>query len=206
MSPGKVNGGGGKRRPERRHPLDEATGRAQPSIDAPRPGVLPFASMADGGNIMRKALLILLSSALIHGAAQAGPVEDATSAVTTVLDRFNAGDVDAFFAAHQADAIIVDEFAPFVWTGSGSAQRWAADYMRDAGTRGISEGRIDYSAPIQANGDAATAYIVLPTTYRFQQRGARMAGRGNMTFVMRRDGERWTIASWTYAGSTPAPE
>jgi ketosteroid isomerase-like protein len=158
------------------------------------------------GDIMRKALLILLSSVLLHAPAQAGPVEDATSAVTTVLDRFNAGDVDAFFAAHQDGAIIVDEFAPYVWTGAGSAQRWAADYMRDAGARGISGGRVDYSAPIQANGDDATAYVVLPTTYRFVQRGARMAGRGNMTFVMRRDGERWRIASWTYAGSTPAAE
>jgi hypothetical protein len=78
--------------------------------------------------------------------------------------------------------------------------------MADAGRRGISNGRVDYEAPIQANSDGATAYIVLPTTYRFVQGGRRMAGRGSMTFVMRRDGETWKIASWTYAGATPAPE
>ena len=55
--------------------------------------------------------------------AQAGPAEDAAAAVASILDRFNAGDVDAFFRAHQDGATIVDEFAPFFWTGSGSAQR-----------------------------------------------------------------------------------
>ena len=155
---------------------------------------------------MRKASLLLALSLLLAWPAHAGPAEDATAAVTGVLDRFNGGDIDAFFAAHQADAIIVDEFAPYVWTGTGTAQRWAGDYMADAGARGISGGRVDYEAPIQASSDGTTAYIVLPTTYRFMQRGARMAGRGSMTFVMRRDGASWKIASWTYSGATPAPE
>jgi hypothetical protein len=78
--------------------------------------------------------------------------------------------------------------------------------MRDAGARGISGGRIDYVAPIAATSEGGTAYIVLPTTYRFVQHGTRMAGRGSMTFIMRRDGERWKIASWTYSGATPVAE
>ena len=78
--------------------------------------------------------------------------------------------------------------------------------MRDAGARGISGGRVDYGPPIQANSDGTTAYIVLPTTYRFTQNGQRMSGRGSMTFVMARDGTTWKIASWTYAGETPGVE
>lgn len=155
---------------------------------------------------MRMTVLLLASSLLFAAPAQAGPTEDATAAVTNILDRFNGGDVEAFLQAHQANAVVVDEFAPFVWTGSGSAQRWAGDYTRDAAARGISGGRVDYSAPIQANSDGATAYIVLPTTYRFTQNGRRMAGRGSMTFVMARDGADWKIASWTYSGATPVAE
>ena len=155
---------------------------------------------------MRLKILLLAASLLIAAPAQAGPAEDATAAVTTTLDRFNAGDINAFFQAHQDNATIVDEFAPYFWSGSGAAQRWAGDYARDAETRGISGGRVDYSAPIQANSNGTSAYIVLPTVYRFVQRGARMAGRGNMTFFMTRDGANWKIAGWTYAGSTPAPE
>ena len=155
---------------------------------------------------MRMTLVLLASSLLLAAPAQAGPAEDATAAVTSTLDRFNAGDINTFFQAHQESAIIVDEFAPYVWSGSGSAQRWAGDYTRDAQARGISGGRVDYSAPIQANSDGTSAYIVLPTTYRFVQQGTRMAGRGSMTFVMTRIGTNWKIASWTYSGGTPAPE
>lgn len=155
---------------------------------------------------MRAFLALLFTTLLFAAPAQAGPAEDAANAVTTVLDRFNAGDINAFFAAHQDSAIIVDEFAPFVWTGAGAAQRWAADYMRDAQARGISGGRVDYGPAVQANSLGDSAYVVLPTTYRFMQNGRRMAGRGHMTFVMAREGAGWKIASWTYAGSTPAPE
>src|SRR4051812_16730872 len=119
-----------------------------------------------------RTIVTFLASCLLAAPALAGPAEDATAAVTSVLDRFNAGDTEAFFRAHADGAIIVDEFAPYLWTGSTAAQRWGADYGTDAKTRGISGGRVDYGAPIQANSDGTSAYIVLPSVYRFVQRGA----------------------------------
>lgn len=158
---------------------------------------------------MRHSMLLLggmAASLLAATPAAAGPAEDATAAVTTVLDKFNGGDIDAFFAAHRDGALIIDEFSPFVWGGPGSAQQWGNDYGKDAAARGISGGRIDYGKPLQANSDGANAYIVLPTTYRFTQKGAKMAGAGSMTFVMTRVGGEWKISSWTYSGATPTPE
>lgn len=155
---------------------------------------------------MGRSAFLLACALLMAGPANAGPAEDATGAVTTFLDRFNAGDIDAFFAAHQDGAVIIDEFAPFTWGGSGSAQRWAGDYAKDAEAKGISGGHMDYGKPIQANSDGNTAYIVLPTTYRFDQKGVKMAGPGSMTFVMTHVGQDWKIASWTYSGATAAPE
>src|SRR4051812_37771539 len=155
---------------------------------------------------MRAKLVLLALSLIVAAPAKAGPAEDATAAVANILDRFNAGDVDAFFQAHQDGATIVDEFAPYPWGGPGSAQRWAGDYQRDAGARGISGGRVDHGPPIRAESDGQSAYIVLPTVYRFVQHGAHMAGRGSMTFVMQHVGARWMIASWTYSGAAPSPE
>jgi hypothetical protein len=157
---------------------------------------------------MRKSTLVLgafTACLLAAGPASAGPAEDATAAVTTTLDKFNGGDVDAFFAAHIDGALIVDEFAPYVWGGTGSTQKWGGDYMKDAEARGISGGRMDYGKPIQAASNGSSAYIVLPTTYSFTQRGTKMAGAGSMTFVMNRVGGAWKIASWTYSGAEPAP-
>lgn len=155
---------------------------------------------------MHRTGLLLALSLLVATPAEAGPAEDATAVVTSVLDKFNAGDINTFFAAHQDGALIVDEFAPYVWGGPGSAQRWAGDYAKDAEARGISGGRVDYAAPIQASSDGASAYVVLPTTYRFTQSGKKMAAKGSMTFVMARRGPDWKITSWTYSGATPSAE
>lgn len=138
--------------------------------------------------------------------ALAGPAEDATAAVTSVLDKFNGGDVDAFVNAHRDGAIIIDEFAPYSWGGSGSVKAWLDGYAKDAAARGITEGRVDYSKPIQANSNGSSAYIVLPTVYSFKQAGKKMAGNGSMTFVMVRSGKDWKISSWTYSGATPVAQ
>ena len=148
-------------------------------------------------------LILIAGTALAPSLAQAGPAEDATAAVTGVLDQFNGGDFNAFAAAHRDGAVIIDEFAPFQWAGPGSVKQWGADYTKDAAARGIKAGRVDYGKPLQATSDGTNAYIVLPTTYRFEQKGKKMAGKGSMTFVMAKAGAGWQIASWTYAGATP---
>lgn len=65
---------------------------------------------------------------------------------------------------------------------------------------------MDYGKPIQAGSANNSAYIVLPTTYRFLQKSKKMAGKGSMTFIMTKVAADWKIASWTYSGATPAPE
>ncbi|HET9810276.1 MAG TPA: nuclear transport factor 2 family protein [Sphingomicrobium sp.] len=158
--------------------------------------------------MFRRALLaaVLAGSVGLSDRAEAGPAEDATAAVTIMLDKFNAGDVEAFYAAHQDGALIVDEFAPYLWGGSGSARHWVGDYMKDAEGKGVSGGRIDYGKPVQAISNGRAAYVVLPTTYRFVRNGTKMEGKGSMTFVMTRVGDVWKIASWTYSGATAQPE
>jgi ketosteroid isomerase-like protein len=142
-------------------------------------------------------------SLVIAVPAQAAPADDAAAAVRKVIGSFNAGNIKAFFSAHEDGALIVDEFAPYVWRGHRSAERWAADYERDAKRRHISGGRVDVQKPSQANSDGRSAYIVFPSTYSFAQDGKKLAGRGSMTFVLRRHANEWKIASWTYSGAAP---
>ena len=142
---------------------------------------------------------------VLEGSATAGPVEDATAALTATMDKFNAGDAEAFVAAHTADAVIVDEFAPYLWRGEGSAAKWIDSYGKDAAARKISGGRVEYGKPVQASGNAGSAYIVLPVTYSFTQDGRKMSAKGSMTFVMSKAGDAWKIAGWTYAAPAPGP-
>jgi SnoaL-like domain len=166
---------------------------------------------------MRKSVLLVAATIASWSAAAASqpatpppalpPAADATKFVTRILDKFNSGDTKAWLSAQQDNTLIVDEFAPHTWSGAGSPQRWLDAYAKDAQANGVIGGRVDYGKPLQATSDGTTAYIVLPTTYRFVQKGAKMAEPGSMTFVTTREGDGWKIASWTYSASgAAAPE
>ncbi|HET9353565.1 MAG TPA: nuclear transport factor 2 family protein [Sphingomicrobium sp.] len=153
--------------------------------------------------MIRQAMILLAAAVACAAPAAAGPAEDATAAVTTWLDKFNAGDIAAFNAGHAPGAVIVDEFSPFLWTGPNASQRWLDDYGKDAAAGGISGGRLDYAAPIRATASGNTVYVVLPTIYRMQQGGKAKSAAGTMTFVMTRAGNEWKIAAWTYSAPPP---
>ena len=186
------------------------TGQAAARIFQPRAAVTRESGVGPAaiGGLMRHFFHAAIAVTLVAGTiapAAAAPADDATMAVTTALDKFNAGDVNAFIAAHRDGAVIIDEFAPYSWSGSGSAKSWIDSYAKDAAARGISDGRVDYAQPIQANSVGTSAYIVLPTIYSFKQSGKAMAGKGSMTFVMVKAGQDWKVTSWTYSGATPTP-
>lgn len=153
---------------------------------------------------MRGLFLLAASAALVSASpVQAGPAEDAAAAVTTWLDKFNAGDMNAFLSGHAANAVIVDEFAPHIWTGPDVAKRWLEDYGKDSAARGISDGSLGYASPIRSVSDGKSAYVVVPTIYRFKQGGKAKSAAGTMTFVLVQGDGAWKIASWTYSGPEP---
>jgi len=140
-------------------------------------------------------------------APAANPADDATKFVTGIIDKFNGGDVNAWIAAQADNALIVDEFAPHSWSGAGSAKQWVEDYGKFAQANGVTEGRIDYGKPLQATSDGSTAYVVLPTKFRFMQKGTKMAEPSNMTFVVKHADDGWKITGWTYSvTAAAAPE
>ena len=155
------------------------------------------------------ALLIigaLASTIFLSAPALAGPADDATAFVTSIIDKFNGGDVNAFLTAHVDSPAIVDEFGPHVWTGAGAAKHWLDDYAAMTKVKGVSGGRVDYGKPLRAESDGKTAYIILPTTYRYTQNGTKLSETGSMTFVVNNDGKSWKIVSWTFSGAPPEPE
>ena len=156
---------------------------------------------------MKLGLAVAAAATLMLAAPiQAAPVDDALASVRTWLDKFNAGDMDAFYAGHTDSPVIIDEFAPYVWTGAKVPQTWARDYDADARRQNITEPRMDYAAPIRAESNGKSAYIVLPTVYRFKQNGKSMSAAGTMTFGMTNAGGNWKIASWTYSAPAPAQD
>jgi ketosteroid isomerase-like protein len=154
-------------------------------------------------------ILMLATAAMTAGLAQpapAPPADDAVKAVTTWIDKFNAGDMNAFFAGHAPNPVLIDEFPPYVWSGKDAPQLWAQGFEADAKAHSITEPHMDYRAPTRAESDGKSAYIIVPTVYRIKQAGKPMSAAGSMTFVMTHADGSWKIASWTYSAPAPAPD
>ena len=99
---------------------------------------------------MKKTVVVLALLAtvlLTHTAIAAGP-GDVTVPIHQFIDGFNTGDVKSAYAAYATgDIVIVDEFAPHLWTGPHAPQQWAADYDKHTQATGVSDGTVKYGAP-----------------------------------------------------------
>ena len=158
---------------------------------------------------MRKIIFALLVSLLALpgiSAATDKPGDDVTAPIHQFIDGFNAGDTKSAYAAYATgDITIVDEFAPHRWMGPHAAQDWAADYDKHAQATGVSDGMVKYGAPTRTEIEGDAAYVIIPTTYLYKERGKPTTEEGQMTFVLHSEAGGWKIQSWTWSGLKPHP-
>lgn len=140
----------------------------------------------------------------LGGAAPGVPAADPMVPVRQFLDGFNRGDTAAGFAAYAPGTVsIIDEFAPHLWVGADALRQWAAAYDADASARGVTDGRVEYGAPLRVETGGGTAYVVVPTRYVYRERGRAMAEPARLAVSLRTVGGAWKIAAWAWAGTVP---
>ena len=155
---------------------------------------------------MIKSLLTAALGLALASSAAAKPGDDVAAPVRQFVDGFNSGHIAAAFAAYAPGTIsIIDEFAPFHWTGPDAARAWAAGYDRNARANGISGGVVHYQSPTRVERGAGRAYVIMPTDYRYTQRGQAMAETGQLTAVVVRTQRGWKMTGWTWSGEPPHP-
>jgi ketosteroid isomerase-like protein len=153
---------------------------------------------------MKKIILAVLAIALFVPATMAATTSDVTTTIKQFIDAFNAGDEKAVSASYASgDIVIVDEFAPHIWTGPHAPQDWASDYDKHAQATGVSDGAVKYGAPTRAEVEGNAAYVVIPTVYNYKEHGKAITEEGQMTFVLRTEKDAWKIVSWTWTGVKP---
>ena len=125
--------------------------------------------------------------------------------ITKFLDAFNKGDTAAAAATHATDAdlSIIDEVPPFHWQGAQAFQTWSADLGRDEKKRGVTDGKVTIRAATRVETDGATAYVIVPATYTFKEKGVAMSETAQMTFLLKKGASGWLIHGWTWTGSKP---
>lgn len=143
--------------------------------------------------------LVLAPTAAAHAAAPPGP----TATVSQFINSFNKGDVKAAEATHAADAVIIDEFAPHRWVGPGAFGAWAADLDKDAKAKGQTNQHVGLGKADRVLVDGDTAYVVVPATYSYKEKGKAMVEPAHMAFSLAKSADGWKISGWTWAGTVP---
>jgi hypothetical protein len=130
------------------------------------------------------------------------PDPQLTAPITKFVDAFNKGDMAGAAATHAAgaDLVILDEVAPYLWRGAKALQAWAADLEADAKKKGITDQKVTIKAATRVESTADAAYVVVPATYTFKEKGVAMSETAQFTFSLQKGAGGWLIHGWTWTG------
>lgn len=121
------------------------------------------------------------------------------------IDNFNKGDVKAAEAAHASAGVsIIDEVPPHQWQGPGAFKAWAAALDADAKKRGDTDQSVSLGEPTREEVNGDQAYVVVPATFAFKEKGAAMREDAQMTFALTKAAAGWKISGWTWTGPKPS--
>jgi ketosteroid isomerase-like protein len=148
--------------------------------------------------------LVALACALFLGLgalpASATPQGDVLATVTGFIAGFNAGDIKKALATCASPASIVDDFPPHEWQGPTACADWIAAYGADAASNGITDGSVTLGTPWHVDVEGARAYVVVPATYTYKQRGKPVTESGSvLTVALKKAASRWLITGWAWA-------
>lgn len=148
---------------------------------------------------------ILIVCAVLGITVSQAAASDATDVVATVrqfADAFNKGDVKAVPAACADEALILDEFPPYAWHGTGACAHWMSDYDADAKKNGITDGQVTLKTPRHVDIVADRAYVVVSANYAYKRQGKPVEEKDSaLTVVLQKSAAGWRITAWSWAKS-----
>lgn len=160
---------------------------------------------------MRKWIGVWVGLAICASSADATPPgndadnNDGRAAVVrsveAALKAFSVGDMPRFRAAWaERDVIIVDDVAPYIWTGTGSLDHWLQDTSRQVRSLGLTKMKLVAERPERVDIVGNRAYLVLPVVVSYEKSGVGYEQHGIQTLVLDRKGSDWITRSMSFAG------
>ena len=100
---------------------------------------------------------------------------------------------------------IIDEFAPYHWSGPKAVTTWWAGFVADSKTSGMTDADMAMGAPTRVLTTAHHAYVVAPAVLTFKLKGAPGRETGTFAFSLDKTPKGWRIAAFSWAGDKPQP-
>lgn len=145
-------------------------------------------------------LIIALVIAMVGARTVAASQETEVMApVRQFVNGFNKSDIKIAQAACADQTLIIDDFPPHQWQGSGATVKWLTAYDGYAKKNGISDGFVTLGEPAHIDVTGIEAYVVVPTKFSLKKKGKRVKETGVMTLVLHKGGGGWRITAWSWA-------
>ncbi len=153
---------------------------------------------------------IIVATAALIALATAGPAPAADdSAIMKPVNGFidatgKAADINRAASYWTANQSMVDEFAPYHWTGPNAVRNWWAGFLADSKKSGATDAVVVTTARPHILQTATHAYVVQPARVELKVKGKPVAINGLLTFALDRTTAGWKIASCAWSDQ-PAP-
>ncbi len=129
----------------------------------------------------------------------ASPFDDPMSVIEAFRTAIVEGDAKGIANAHvEGDVTIIDNVAPFIWSGPTAVADWMASMSLYAEERGIADGSVVYDVPIAQLAAGDRAYAVFPAVWAYKARGVSTRDAATIAFALRRTSAGWRIAGWSW--------
>ncbi|HWT05317.1 MAG TPA: hypothetical protein VN224_06130 [Xanthomonadales bacterium] len=148
-----------------------------------------------------KPAAIILTAIVAAGlpASAAPPPDPALAALPAkMIAALLTNDAATLRATCAPATPIIDEFAPYSWSGPDTCARWAAAFKAFAAQAKLSgfKGTVAPKPFIDVTG--TKAYVVAQVTFTATMAGKPMSEQGTWTFVTAKSGTAWKITSMAW--------
>jgi ketosteroid isomerase-like protein len=148
---------------------------------------------------MKKLAAVIAVAVFACGTASASDKTDAMAVVHKWVDAFNKGDGKTGSSYCADGALIIDDFAPHVWQGSGACASWYKDYETWAAKAQVTAPSVALGKTRHLDIDSGYAYLVAPTTLTFTKAGKPVMDKGIVTMSLKKSSAGWQITGWAWA-------
>ena len=154
-------------------------------------------------NFRRFATLTVIFGFILACAAGSALASEQTAVMATVhqfVDGFNKGDVKTAVAACASPVSIIDDISPHAWQGPTACSNWSSAYDANANKNGITDGIVILGRPWHVDVAGGRAYVVVPVTYTYKQKGKPVTESGSVfTVALKKVAAGWRITAWAWA-------
>ncbi len=110
-----------------------------------------------------------------------------------------AADINRAASYWTANQSMVDEFAPYHWTGPTAVRAWWAGFLADSKKSGATDAVVTSTAAPHIVQTPSHAYVVQPARVTLKVKGHPVREDGLLTFALDRTKAGWKIASCAWA-------